>query len=72
MAGSYNHVLRGWSMIENMGDAYECVHEMLWLIQRSIGTEESRRLLSDEYYRMCRGERPVDQAFRNVDEFMSR
>jgi hypothetical protein len=29
MAGSYNHVKHGWSLIENMGDAYEVVEELM-------------------------------------------
>ena len=39
MAGSYDHVMDGWSLIENMGDAYEAVEELLWLVQSEIGTE---------------------------------
>lgn len=72
MAGSYNHVRFGWSMIENMRDAHECVHELLWLVERAIGSATAQRLLLEEYYPMCKGERPFDQAFQDVDECMSR
>ena len=44
MAGSLHHLLgsddHGWSMIENMGDAYECVEEMLFLLLALTGEED--------------------------------
>ena len=57
MAGSYRHVLSGWSMIENMGDAHETVEELMWLVQSEIGKERAERLLL-EFYKMSRGEMP--------------
>lgn len=73
MAGSYRHVMgRGgrWSLVENMGDAYETVEEMAWLIERAIGSKEATRLLA-EFYRMKRGERPKDAALLKVELRMS-
>lgn len=74
MAGSYNHLLAdgGWSMIENMGDAHECVEELWWLVERAIGEQEAKRLLQDEFYPMERGERPHDDASAKVKQGMSR
>lgn len=72
MAGSYSHILRGWSMIENMVDAYECVEELLWLVERAIGREEATRLLENEFYPMCRGELPGDESHRYVTQRMER
>lgn len=40
MAGSYNHVKRGWSMIENMGDAEEAVEEMFFIINAYLDESE--------------------------------
>ena len=36
MAGSYNHILGGWSLIENMGDAHEAVEELVLTGLRTI------------------------------------
>lgn len=72
MAGSYEHLFGGWRMIENMGDAAECVHELWWLVERAIGREKALELLRDEYYPMVRDERPRDKHFEMVDEHMSR
>jgi hypothetical protein len=66
MAGSYEHLTHGWSMIENMGDAYEAVEQLLWLVESQIGTERATRLLNDGFYPMKRGERPQDAAFVEV------
>lgn len=42
MAGSYDHVNPdengAWSLIENMGDAHECVEQLLFLV-RYFATE---------------------------------
>ena len=61
MAGSYNHLCGGWSLIENMGDANEATEELLWLVQRGIGDAEACRLLHTEFYPMKRGERAPDE-----------
>lgn len=71
MAGSYGHVTNGgWSLIENMGDAYQCVEELLWLVQREIGTHKAEQLLHDEFYPMMRREMPFDEAMRFVQQKM--
>lgn len=70
MAGSYEQVTHGWSQIENMGDAYECCQELLWLVHRSMSDEEARRLLDAEFYPMQRGEKPPDAALMLTDEEM--
>lgn len=70
MAGSYSHVTHGWSLIENMGDAYEAVEELMWLVESQIGRKESKRLLDRQYYRMKRGELPKDRALRAVERLM--
>ena len=70
MAGSYTHVMNGWSMIENMGDAHECVEELLWLVQREIGTERASELLDKHFYPMARGELRFDDAMTLVKEKM--
>ena len=72
MAGSYEHALGGWSLIENMGDAYETVEELLWLVQEEIGTERARQLLLTKYYPMCRGEIEKDEVFVSVQECMDK
>lgn len=70
MAGSYAHLRTGWSLIETMGDAYESTEELLWLVQRAIGTKEATRLLNEEFYPIARGERPKDEAMRYVEKKM--
>lgn len=77
MSGSYEHLLPskegegGWSMIENMGDAYECVEELFWLVERYIGRERTIHHLKDLNAEK-RGERPVDESFEFVQRQMSR
>lgn len=70
MAGSYSHVLSGWSRIENMGDAYEAVEELMWLVERGMGREEAQRLLDDEFYPMERGEVDPDPHLIEVRRLM--
>lgn len=73
MAGSYSHVSGedgGWSLIENMGDAHECVEELLWLVHRAIGDHGARQLLDAEFYPMKRGERSKDDALLLVGKVM--
>ena len=75
MAGSFDHVggTDGrWSLVENMGDAYETVEQLLWLVFRTIGVSASETLLTDEFYRMKRGEMQKDQAFFEVESRMER
>jgi hypothetical protein len=71
MAGSYSHLKHGWSMIENMGDAHECVEELLWLVERGIGRDAAKKLLDEEFYRMERREIPSDEHMKYVKDRMS-
>jgi len=71
MSGSYDHVKHGWSLIDHMGDAHEAVEELLWLVERAIGEDRARELLSAEYYPMCRGERERDAVFERVRRLMN-
>jgi hypothetical protein len=76
MAGSYEHLLPreqgdpGWSHIENMGDAYECVEELFWLVEKCIGREEAKQQLRKGFYPMRRGEIPKDDALKFVERQM--
>lgn len=70
MAGSLDHVLHGWDLIENMGDAEEAVEEMLWLILRTMPAHEAKRLLREEYYPMSAGRIAQDPAFVRVQKLM--
>ena len=78
MAGSYEHLLPGdddgpgWSMIEHMGDAFECVEELFWLVERGIGREKAIALLDAEFYPMKRLERAVDRHLMFVESQMER
>ncbi len=70
MAGSYQHVLHGWSLIENMGDAQEAVEELIWLVQSQIGTNKAKYLLKSRFYPMQRGEIKKDKSFKKVIRLM--
>ena len=70
MAGSYHHLLNGWSLMEDMGDAAECVEELFWLVEHAIGDIEAGKLLLDKFYPMKRGELPLDQAMLKVRRLM--
>lgn len=81
MAGSYEHLLDedeseegkgGWPMIENMRDAWQCVEELWWLVERAIGEDEAKRLLRSEFYPMKRGELEPDAALLKVKTGMER
>ena len=71
MAGSYQHVLHGWSLIDNMGDAYEATEELMWLIQSQIGEIEAKKLLDEKFYPMARCEQPKDEHIISVQEMMN-
>lgn len=71
MAGSYQHLLGGWSMIENMGDAHEAVEELLWLVQSEIGEAKAVRLLSEKFYPMARGTLEQDRHYKLVEKLMN-
>lgn len=69
MAGSYEHLVGsdgGWSLIENMGDAHECVEELLWLVEYAIGRADAKRALSEIYYPQSRGEKPEGLALKYI------
>lgn len=76
MAGSLGHLISdddnkgGWNLIENMGDAYECTEELLWLILRTMSVKKAHKLLNEEYYPMCRGEKPQDKALTRTRRVM--
>ncbi len=72
MAGSYGHVASGWSLIENMGDAYECVEELMFIIQSTLTEEQVNDLLQKRYYPMVRGELAPDAVFLRVQELMDK
>lgn len=71
MAGSYNHVRNGWSLIENMGDAYETVEELLYLVQSEIGTEKAHKLLKEKFYPMANGKIKPDRHYEKVQTLMN-
>ena len=72
MAGSYDHVMDGFSLIENMGDAYEAVEELLWLVQSEIGTKRACEALNSRFYPMKRDELTKDDVFDDVQSRMSK
>lgn len=56
MAGSYSHIKNGgWSFIENMGDAYECVEELFFLVRFFADDEEIKEAL-EQFHKFKRGE----------------
>ncbi len=71
MAGSYEHILGGWSMIENMGDAYEAVEELMYLVQSEIGEQNAKKILKDRLYPMLNGEKERDDILIFIDSLMS-
>jgi len=72
MAGSYNHVMSGWSSVENMGDAKESVEELLWLVQEGIGDRKACELLASKFYPMRRGEKDEDSTYIDVKKMMNK
>lgn len=71
MAGSYNHLIGGWSMIENMGDARECVEELFWLVESQIGRPAAEIML-ERFRAMARGDEPRDHHMIFVQQQMSK
>ena len=63
MAGSYHHIMNGdhtpgsITLIENMGDASECIQELLFLV-RALGTDEEIDEALKVFYQHERGESP--------------
>ena len=60
MAGSYGHVnpTTGgkWSLIEDMGDAYECVEELLYLVRLFADSDYNIEKALELFHRFKRGE----------------
>ena len=54
-------------MIENMGDANECVRELFWLVESKIGCDKAKKFLEEEYYPMLRGDMDKDESFIKVE-----
>jgi len=59
-------------MIENMGDAHECVEELFWLVERAIGRKEATRLLEAEFHPMERKEKEPDSHLKYVRAKMAK
>ena len=63
MAGSYHHIMDrdhtpgDISLIETMGDARECIEELLFLV-RAIGTNDQIDNALDVFYAHKRNENP--------------
>jgi len=70
MAGSLDHCLDGWSLIENMGDSFEATEQMLWLVLSEIGEDRARNLIKERFYKMKRGERGPDEAYKKTMRVM--
>lgn len=70
MAGSFSHVMMGWSLIENMGDANEVVEELMWLVLSEIGEDRAKALLHERFYPMLEGEIAQDDALTRVHTIM--
>ena len=72
MAGSYGHVdptyNGSWRMIENMGDAYECVEELLYLVRCFADDKEIEEALK-HFYSFKRGERDPAELSGGGPEF---
>jgi hypothetical protein len=72
MAGSYEHILHGWSLIENMGDAYEAVEELMWLVQSQIGETKAKQLLAKKFYPMYNNKHPKDSFMLEIENLMGK
>lgn len=72
MAGSLGHILGGWSLVENMGDAYETCEELLWLVLNEIGEEKAKKLIMEKYYPMSNGKIEKNDSFLKVKELMDK
>jgi hypothetical protein len=90
MAGGYGHLSPtpdgagtrgGWSLIENMGDAYESTEQLLWLVfffagmamktQDIVEIDKTiQHVIDTNYYPMCRNERQRDHFYEVVERIM--
>lgn len=61
-----------WSLIENMGDAAECVEEMLFIILMSMPSRQAEAILAKYWRPMKRGNLPARDAYNRVKEVMRR
>lgn len=70
MAGSYGHVdpKNGgrWSLIENMGDAHECVEELLYLVRCFAPSENEIKKALKVFYQFERGEKDAQRALTTL------
>lgn len=71
MAGSLNHILGGWSLNENMGDAYETCEELLYVVLCEVGEKKARELIEKKFYPMSNGQKKKDKAFLKTKKLMS-
>lgn len=59
MAGSYEHIHgvdKGLAGIENLGDAYECIEELYFLVRALAESDRQIDTALDEFRRYKRGE----------------
>lgn len=70
MAGSYQTAREGWSLIENMGDAYEAVEEMLFLILSYLDSQEIEDALT-YFYQYANGESAPDESDYGIAYIMT-
>lgn len=81
MAGSYHHVHdHGFSLIENMRDAYQCVEELYYLVRALAADDKEVEYALDQFYKFKRGEAvptttstwATDRAYLETQEKMSK
>jgi len=72
MAGSFRHILNGWSMIENMGDAHEAVQELMYVILSEVGEKRANKILNKQFYPIIRGDVQPDKPFDKVQRLMNK
>ena len=48
-------------LIENMGDAWEAMEEMLWLVENFIGEEKASKLINENLYPHLRGDKKTKE-----------
>ena len=71
MAGSYSHIHNGgWSLIENLGDAYEAVEELYYLVRAHLDDAEIAQAL-EAFHAFERGEEaPIPGASDYADAYL--
>lgn len=79
MAGSYNHIHgpdSGLDLLENLGDAFECIEELYFLV-RALGDDAEIKHQLEYFYALSRGENPpcgkkTLEAFRESQELFEK